>query len=231
MNQPRVTQIYSNCEYLDKNKNWHQEDSPYKAGLVLRAIERSNITFLSVLDWGCGAGEITRILAKKFPDVSFTGVDISCDVVRFWDAKGAGNLSFSNQTSEQYDLAICLDVFEHVDDYIGFLRDLRSRTKYAIFNVPLDMNVSKLFTSGLRIARDEVGHLHYFNYFTAIRTIEYCGFNVKCCFLSAAFTRTAPRNFRQLILLLPRLATLLLGKKFASLTLGGVSLVVCADVE
>jgi SAM-dependent methyltransferase len=226
-----LSSIYSNSEYLSKNQDWHQEDSPYKACLVIRSLERSNISFSKVLDWGCGAGEVTRILADKFPNADFKGIDISKDVAQFWRNKKRDNLSFENQTNETFDLAICLDVFEHVDDYIGFIRDLGTRAKYIIFNVPLDMNVSKLLTSGLKIAREEVGHLHYFNYFTAISTIEYCGYTIKDYFLSAAFTKTRPRNIRQLILLFPRLATLLLGKKFASVTFGGISLVACVSTQ
>ena len=227
----QMSSIYQNSEYLSKNRDWHQEDSPYKAGLVIRSLERSNIAFSKVVDWGCGAGEVTRILADKFPNADFKGIDVSKDVTQFWHNKKRNNLSFEHQTNETFDLAICLDVFEHVDDYIGFIRDLRTRAKYLIFNVPLDMNVSKLLTSGLKIAREEVGHLHYFNYFTAISTIEYCGCTINDYFLSAAFTKTKPRNIRQLFLLLPRLSILLLGKRFASLTFGGISLVVCASTQ
>ena len=38
-------------------------------------------------------------------------------------------------------------------------------SQYIIFNIPLDMNIVKLLTNGLKLARDEVGHLHYFNYY------------------------------------------------------------------
>ena len=182
----QMSSIYQNSEYLSKNRDWHQEDSPYKAGLVIRSLERSNIAFSKVVDWGCGAGEVTRILADKFPNADFKGIDVSKDVTQFWHNKKRDNLSFEHQTNETFDLAICLDVFEHVDDYIGFIRDLRTRAKYLIIN-------------------------------------DY--------FLSAAFTKTKPRNIRQLFLLLPRLSILLLGKRFASLTFGGISLVVCASTQ
>ena len=76
------------------------------------------------------------------------------------------------ESPEQFDLVICLDVIEHVEDYFGFLRKLRGRGKYFVFNIPLDMNVMKLVTPGIRYAREEVGHLHYFNRYTALQALK-----------------------------------------------------------
>ena len=43
-----------------------------------------------------------------------------------------------------YDLILCIDVFEHVEDYIGFLKTLKNKSKYHIFNIPLDMCALKV---------------------------------------------------------------------------------------
>ncbi len=224
---------YSDGSYLKQNTNWHQEDSPYKAGLVMQMLQRMNLDFSNCADVGCGAGLVVSILAKTFRDEQFYGFDTSKDVAQFWTENATGNLAFSPQNifdvQQTFDLVLCLDVFEHVDDYIGFLRQLRERGSRFILIIPLDMSVAKLLTGGLRFVREEVGHLHYFNIYTAIETLKYAGYKIEDSFLSPMFRRTMPRNIRQAIMLVPRLLTSVLGDRLSALLTGGYSLVVCAS--
>lgn len=224
---------YNNGTYLNQNQQWHQEDSPYKAGLVMQMLRHSRQDFKTCADVGCGAGRVTSILANTFTDKIFHGFDTSRDATRFWAENAAGNLTFSSRNifdvQERFDLVLCLDVFEHVDDYIGFLRELRLRGAQFIFNVPLDMSVAKLVTGGLRFVREEVGHLHYFNTYTTLETLKYAGYKIENFFLSAMFRRTMPRNLRQAVMLAPRLLTSFLGDNLSAVLTGGYSLVVLAS--
>lgn len=224
---------YSDGSYLKQNTNWHQGDSPYKAGLVIQMLQRRGFDFKDCADVGCGAGLVTSILAKTLTDKQFYGFDMSKDAAQFWEENAARNLAFSSQdildVRKTFDLVLCLDVFEHVDDYIGFLRQVRDRGSRFIFNVPLDMSVAKLLTGGLRFVREEVGHLHYFTAYTAMETLKYAGYEIEDSFLSAMFRRTMPRNIRQAMMLAPRLVTSLLGDKLAALLTGGHSLVIFAS--
>ena len=43
-----------------------------------------------------------------------------------------------------YELVCCLDVVEHVEDYLGFLRRLRPRGQLKLFHLPLEMTVERL---------------------------------------------------------------------------------------
>jgi len=229
-----IRDIYDNEEYLRDNSNWHQEDSPYKASFVDKIIKRNNLNFDSCIDIGCGAGVVTELLATKFPESKFIGCDLSSDAQRFWAQRAKlKNLEFKNtditEEDYSYDLIVCLDVFEHVEDYFTFLRSIKNKGKSFIFNIPLDMNVMKVMTNGIKFARDEVGHLHYFNEYTALQTLEDCGYNVKDNFLSTAFLSTLPRNGRQIAVLPFRLVTLALGKSLGARLFGGQSLVVFAE--
>ena len=52
-----------------------------------------------------------------------------------------------------FDLLLMLDVFEHVEDYIGLLRAVRSKAKQKLFHIPLDLSVqSVLRRDGLLFA-------------------------------------------------------------------------------
>ena len=230
----QIGDIYNNKEYLSKNVNWHQEDSPYKFSLVQKICKRNNLIFSNCADIGCGAGFVTELLAKEYPEASFTGFDLSKDANKFWKKRTKmKNLKFTNSNINKYnkrfDLIICLDVFEHIEDYFGFLKELQKSSNRFIFNIPLDMNVMKILTNGIKLARIEVGHLHYFSEYTAIETLKDCGYIIKDSFLSSAFLSILPRNGRQLAVLPFRFLTLAFGKSFGSKVFGGQSLVVYAE--
>ncbi|MGC4094731.1 MAG: class I SAM-dependent methyltransferase [Polyangiaceae bacterium] len=227
--------IYADGTYLANNANWHEEDSPYKAKLVAQALTRAGVQFKSCADIGCGAGKVTLLLAEQYPHAAFTGFDLSPDLEKFWGEKSAPNLSLRRedplQSERRYDLVVCLDVFEHVEDYFGFLRKLRTKGEHFLFNIPLDMSLLKLVTGGLRFARESVGHLHYFNEYTALETLKDTGYTIETSFLSAAFRKIPPRNARQAVALAPRLLLSLLGDHVGALGVGGYSLVVVAKPD
>jgi hypothetical protein len=81
-------------------------------------------------------------------------------------------------SSETYDLLLLIDVFEHVEDYMGFLRKLAGRARWFVFHVPLEMHMSALLRDRQIYARQKVGHLHYFSRATALATLEDTGFRI-----------------------------------------------------
>lgn len=235
-NEIAPTTIYSDGKYLGNNRTWHTEDSPYKASFVIDLIKKNHIPFDTCADIGCGAGLVTEILAEKYNEATFVGYELSSDAQSFWkERKNRTNLSYSSEnlleSDKSADLVVCLDIFEHIEDYFGFLRALRTKGDKFIFNVPLDMNVMKIITPGLRYAREEVGHLHYFSEYTAIKTLENCGYKIMDSKLSVSYISTMPRNVRQLFVLPIRLLSLSFGRSFAAKVFGGISLVVHATAN
>ena len=177
---------------------------------------------------------VTELLAKKYPLKKFSGYELSPDVQHLIEQREKiTNLNFYNENlfeqDKRYNLVVCLDVFEHVEDYYGFLKSLKNTGDKFIFNIPLDMNVVKILTSGIEYAREEVGHLHYFSQYTAVETLKDCGYKIRSANLSVAFLKLTPRNIRQAVILPIRLLSLLFGKNFSAKFFGGISLVVYAE--
>jgi len=81
-------------------------------------------TSRSVLDLGCGSGEITCELGRRFPDVAFVGVDHSQEgigrVSAHVEALGLRNTTFLVGDIERYepngpvDLVMMFDAFHHL---------------------------------------------------------------------------------------------------------------------
>src|ERR1035437_3403242 len=116
-----------NGEYLMNNPTWHVEHSSWKAKQIMKMLNRNPIKPKSIVEVGCGAGEILNQLYLSMPDdVVFTGFDISSDAINLAKQREKARLEFKHEnfleTHEKCDLLLMIDVFEHVNDYLGFLK-------------------------------------------------------------------------------------------------------------
>src|SRR4051794_859597 len=124
-----------NGEYFRNNPTWHIEDSPWKASQINKMLNRHDINPTSIAEIGCGAGEILNQLYSSMPNnLVFTGYDISTDAIDFARQREKDRLKFKLEnfleTEEKFDLLLMMDVFEHVDDYLGFLRQCKTKSRH-----------------------------------------------------------------------------------------------------
>jgi 2-polyprenyl-3-methyl-5-hydroxy-6-metoxy-1,4-benzoquinol methylase/glycosyltransferase involved in cell wall biosynthesis len=96
----------------------------------------------TVLEYGSCVGQVTFALQKAFPDLKFTGVEISQKQVDIANKHALSNkipIAFYQvskpsdirnlQINEEYDCIICLEVLEHVGEPVQFLEDLEKFSK------------------------------------------------------------------------------------------------------
>lgn len=174
--------IYADGSYLEKNATWHAEDSPWKARQILNMLNSNQLTPQTVGEVGCGAGEILHQLSLSMPDTAFCGFELSPQAYELCKTRESEMLSFRcNDILEQdvfFELLLCIDVFEHVEDYLGFLRGIRSKGRFKIFHIPLDVTVASVANATMTRTRDAVGHLHYFTRESALATLVDCGYEI-----------------------------------------------------
>jgi SAM-dependent methyltransferase len=225
--------IYDNAEYLAHNPSWHVEDSPWKASKIFEILERNSIKPSSVAEVGCGAGEILVQLKRMLPGGSFVGYEMSSQAFKLASERERPGVHFENNSifdhDVHFDLLLCVDVFEHVDDYIGFIRALKKYADYMVFHIPLDLSVQSVFRDrALLHARESVGHLHYFTRQTALETLKYSGYEIIDCNLTALAMELPGRGLRANLMNIPRWLLSRVSADLAAQVLGGWSLMVLA---
>ena len=228
--------IYESGVYLAKHPDWHAKDSPFKSKNIIKMIKRNNLSPNTICEVGCGAGEILSNLYKRLPeDIIFTGYEISPQAYKICANKKKDRLNFylSDFLKEEkynYDLLLLIDVFEHIEDYMGFLRSLRTKAKNLMFHIPLDMDV-------LAVARDHpilhyrksVGHLHYFTKNTALMTLNDCGYKIVDFFYTAAGFELSGGTLKHRLFKIPRKVLFKINQDLAARFLGGFSLMVLTE--
>lgn len=219
-------------DYLKHNPTWHQEDSAWKASKIANLLNKHGVTPKTVLETGCGAGAILHHLAKQYPDTKFTGCDISEAALAMAEPYASEQIQFTNQLPKDivFDVLLMIDVFEHVDDYISFLREHKPLAKQHVFHIPLDMTVYKVLRpSVLMHNRHHVGHLHYFTKETALETLRYAGYKVVGYDYTLWGLETPMPTLLKKVGRLPLWLLVKLNVDLAAKLLGGMSLIVLTE--
>lgn len=225
---------YYDGHYEAHNPGWHEKDAEWKALQIAEFLPRQPPRPRSICDLGCGTGGVLAALRPRMPDTRLLGVEPSpqaASLAREMHPEVPILEGTAADIPERVDLLMALDVFEHVEDYFGFLRSLHGVADRYLFHIPLDMSVSavarmKPITEG----RSKVGHLHYFSRETAIAALAECGFlcvaeRYTPVALSAPVTRR-----RTAVLRLPRQYGARVAPHLTARFLGGFSLLVLAVV-
>jgi len=225
---------YADGTYLLANPTWGIEDAPWKAAQVRKMLRRHDLAPRSICDVGCGAGHVLAELQSLTTAETLDGYDVSPDAERFWPAVASERLQFHRadflaQSTPHYDLLLCLDVFEHVDDYLGFLRAIRPRATRKIFHIPLDLSVQSVMRMTPILGnRKTFGHLHYFSTETTLATLADTGYRVIDWFYTGSGTERATTAVEK-VARIPRQFAALFSPRLAARFLGGFSLLVLAE--
>ncbi len=225
--------MYIAGEYLEKNPTWHIEDSPWKAKQILKIITNNRLQPHSICEVGCGAGEILHQLYLQMPDdVSFAGYEISPQAFELCQQRKKDRLQFylKNLIEDEktfFDMVLAIDLLEHVEDYLGFLKKLREKGLYKIFHIPLDLSLQAVLRSSpILKGRQSAGHIHYFTKETAIATLIDTGYEIIDYFYTGSSIDLPAKSFKSWLAKFPRKMMYKLSKDMTVRVLGGYSLMV-----
>lgn len=225
--------IYTDGTYFESNQSWHEEDSPWKAQQISKILKKNGISLATVCEVGCGAGAILSCLANIYGEnVVFSGYEISPQAYEICKMKEKNNIKFllTDLLADReafFDVVMAIDVFEHIEDYFGFLRKLREKGKYKIFHIPLDLSVQTVLRSSpILAARKNVGHIQYFTKETALATLKDAGYEIVDFCYTGGSIELENREWRTNFLRLPRKLFFSIYQDLAVRILGGYSLLV-----
>jgi cyclopropane fatty-acyl-phospholipid synthase-like methyltransferase len=226
--------IYESGAYLENNPDWHEADAPLKAQWIAAILKRNGLQPQSIVEVGTGSGEILVQLRGLLPGAKMEGYDISPVAFAIAKAKAAEGLAFHHADflaaeTGPFDLLMAIDVFEHVEDYIGFIRALKPRAEWKLFHIPLDLSVQGLLRgSPLMYSREVVGHLHYFSKDTALATLKDSGLEVVDWNYTHGAETAPNRALRTRLFNLPRRIVRAVSEDFGVRVMGGASMMVLA---
>lgn len=225
---------YSDGDYLTKNPTWHVEDSPWKARQIVAMMRKHGLEPTRIAEVGCGAGAILTELSAAYPACSFVGYEMSPQAMLLCKSRETDRVHFRAQNifdsaDDQYDVILCIDVIEHIDDSARFLQSVRQLPGLKILHIPLELSVlTMLKSSALVNNRRRVGHVHFYNKELAIDTVADSGLQVlDWCYTPWALDYPS-RNWKAAILNGARRVTDCVSRAFAARLFGGYSLLVLA---
>ncbi len=230
------TARYTHGRYLEANPGWHIEDSAWKAARILELMRTHALAPASVCEIGCGAGEVLLQLHDRLdPRTRFVGYDLSPQAIELARGRQRDRLRFAvgnpleGSWDECHDLALAIDVVEHLEDPFSFLRALRGHADRTILHIPLDISVlSVLRPTWLLHMRHSVGHLHGFVRETALALVEDAGYEIVEDRFTDAAGQYPPSTVRRRALGRARDGVHRLSPVLASRLMGGYSLLVLA---
>jgi hypothetical protein len=227
--------MYQNGEYLRKNPTWDVEDSPWKAAHILEMLSEHNIHPRIIGEVGCGAGEILVNLQRVMgEECVFWGYDISPQAIELCKPKSNARLHFLQRDLLQehdinWDVLLAIDVIEHVEDYLGFLRAIKGKATYKIFHVPLEFfAISAIYSGFLRKQRLNSGHLHYFTRDLFLQILSELDYDVLDARYTPGYMVSRGHGWKDDLLYIPRRIGFLLSRDLTVRIFGGYSLLVLA---
>lgn len=229
-----IASRYLGGEYLRENPTWDSEDSPWKAQLILCILQANSILPRSIVDVGCGAGAVLGQLRCSYPDAKLHGYDIAPAAQQFWASHESRGVQFHLSDfvasgDSGYDVALVLDVLEHLENPFEFLSRLRNRAAWFVFHIPLDLSaLSVMREAPLLGVRAKVGHIHYFTKGIALALLGECGYEVIEASYTGASLNAPNRAFKTRLAGFLRRFAYAVNRDFGARLLGGETLLVLA---
>lgn len=172
--------IYKPEYYLDDHKNWFLHPNFKLFGIIESYIKNNfNSQNVSILDIGCGRGDLLNFLHSHQPEWSLCGIDVSENKDQNITYLQGDFVDY--EFSQKFDVVVGLMVIEHIPDVVSFVKKISTvlSNQGVVFLVTVNSN-SVIYTLarilrrlGWRGPYDRLYHHHHLQHFnnTSLRRL------------------------------------------------------------
>jgi hypothetical protein len=163
----------------------------------------------------------------------FFGYDISPHAIGLAQGRANERLTFKladiqEERDAHFDLLLIICVLEHLEDIYGFLRDIREKTEYKIFHLPLELSVLATLRRGALDASWRHGHRHFFTKEIVFHILKDGGYDVLDYFYAGLGPQRSAGSPLSTIRRLPRRVLFATNEDLAVRVFGRNSIVILA---
>lgn len=180
----------------------------YTLKYLKKVLAQFGVQKLDILDLGCGVGTIDFYLVKKGHVI--TGIDISADAIaicndvkdrfHFDEAQFVQGDVQHTHFGRKFDLIICSEVIEHVEDDTGLLETIHTLLKpggVLLLTTP-SLNAPLYKLGYLKQFDRRVGHLRRYEMKGLVELIDNVGFHIETTAKTESILRNALYTFPML---------------------------------
>jgi len=183
-------------EYKQFYENWAQRredplEADYNAQASkwkwehLRPLISRHLTPESVLEFGCGSGEMLAMARSSFPRAKLYGIDLSERMIDMAKQRlgDATLICGSDDRLEDWrppvDLVLAVDILEHLVDPVKVARALGKAGRWVALWIPIERRVIRLGISKQKTGIEHLsGHIHFWTLEESRRLLRAAGLRI-----------------------------------------------------
>jgi SAM-dependent methyltransferase len=134
----------------------------------LERLIRAHLEPTSILEFGCGSGELLALARQGFPEAALHGIDIADRMIalaaeRLGEARlTRGGEEVLENYRPRVDVALAIDILEHLVEPRRAIKALAQAGRFVACKIPLERRLLRLGFSRQKVGEEHIaGHLHF----------------------------------------------------------------------
>jgi SAM-dependent methyltransferase len=164
--------------------DYNAQASQWKWGHLRPLISR-HLTPRSVLEFGCGSGEMLALARSSFPGAKLYGIDLAERMIemarqRLGDATlMRGSDELLRDWRPPVDLVLAIDILEHLEDPVRVASALGKAGRFVALWIPIERRVIRLGIAKQKSGIEHLsGHIHFWTLDESRRLLRAAGLRI-----------------------------------------------------